>query len=254
MPAAMGRRRRSRTDRRHDSPQEIPIMAVYPTSPRDAFLNWCRDHIKVFALNPASIGLTPAQAATFSEAYQSAFDAVGAQGEARLAAQAATDTATAGVSSLRKSASDTVKLIKTYASTTNNPAVYALAQIPAPDAPSPVPAPGQPTNITVGVAPTSGAITLKWKCVNPPGASGTSYIVRRRTPGQTAFQFVGVTGKKSFTDGTFAAGPDRVEYTIQAQRSDKAGPVSNILVINFGAASMPVPGTAGRADGLKMAA
>lgn len=36
-------------------------------------------------------------------------------------------------------------------------------------------------------------------------------------------------------DSTFQAGPDKVEHTIQGQRSDSAGPLSNIFTINFGA-------------------
>ena len=43
-----------------------------------------------------------------------------------------------------------------------------------------------------------------------------------------------VTGKKNFTDTTFNAGPDSVQYTVQAQRSDSTGTVSNILQVNFG--------------------
>lgn len=229
-------------------------MAVYPLSPREDFINWCRDHVKVFNANAASIGLTPTQATGFSEAYDAAQAAVVAQAEAKQAAEAATETANAQVALLKKTASNTVKLIKTFAATTGNDSVYATAQIPAPDAPSPIPAPGQPTDITVGIQPGSGAITLKWKCENPPGASGTAYVIRRKIAGQSAFEFVGVTGKKSFTDTTFVAGPDSVNYTIQAQRSDKSGLVSQLLTINFGTPGSPVPSRISLGESLKMAA
>ena len=55
-------------------------------------------------------------------------------------------------------------------------------------------------------------------------------------PGATEFTFVGVTGTKKFTDKTFFAGPDFVEYTVQGQRSDQSGPVSEVFVVNFGQA------------------
>ena len=96
-----------------------------------------------------------------------------------------------------------------------------------------MPPPGQPTNITVSLTPITGALTLKWKCTNPTGAAGTSYIVRRMLPGG-AWEFIGVTGKKEFIDSTLIAGPDSVQYTVQAQRSDSSGPISEGLTVNFG--------------------
>jgi hypothetical protein len=82
----------------------------------------------------------------------------------------------------------------------------------------------------------TGAVKLSWKASNPSGTQGTSYIVRRTdTTGE--FVFVGVTGVKTFTDDTFFAGPDSVQYTVQGQRADSAGPVSAIFTINFGRSS-----------------
>jgi hypothetical protein len=218
-------------------------MATYPTSPREDFMTWCRDHVKPFTTNPTSVGLTPAQAQAFSETYGEALAAINTQSEARLAAETATQTANERVATMKRVASSTVKLIRAFATASTNPdAVYTAAQIPAPDAPSPVPPPGQPNMITVGIQPGSGAITLKWKCENPRGASGTSYVVRRMIGNTGRFEFVGVTGKKSFVDTTFAAGPDSVQYTVQAQRSDRSGPTSEPVIVNFGSMSSPVPG------------
>jgi hypothetical protein len=67
--------------------------------------------------------------------------------------------------------------------------------------------------------------------------------VRRRIPGETSFGFIGVTGTKTFTDSTFAAGPDTVEYTVQGARSGVSGPLSNIFLIRFGS------GEGGAGDG-----
>ena len=78
------------------------------------------------------------------------------------------------------------------------------------------------------------ALTLRWKASNPAGTSGTSYIIRRKLPSETQFQFIGVSGKKEFVDDTLIAGPDSVQYTVQGQRADSSGPLSPIFVVNFG--------------------
>lgn len=231
-------------------------MPTYPTSPRSDFFEWCQSHVDTFVSHASTIGLTTAQATAFKTAVINAIDADASQVAAKEAAKAATTTANTAVSALRRSAADTVRLIKAFAESTNNPAVYATAQIPPPATPSPLPPPGKPTDMNVAIAPATGAITLKFKCTNPAGAAGTAYIIRRRVGSSGPFEFVGVTGKKSFTDSTFIAGPDTVSYTVQAQRSDSAGPISDILVINFGAQNTVPPGarTSGVNNDLKMAA
>ncbi len=217
-------------------------MGTYPTSPRSAFLEWCAQHAGVFTDNATAIGLSAAQALAFKNAATVAVEADANQFAAKEAAKAATAAATMKTSDLRRIAGETVRVIKNFAETSNNPDVYILAQIPAPSAPSPLPPPGKPFDMIVGIEPGSGAITLRWKCDNPRGAAGTSYIVRRRTPDMADFEFVGVTGTKKFTDATFRAGPDAVMYTVQAQRSDSSGLASDILTINFGrSGGGPVP-------------
>jgi hypothetical protein len=211
-------------------------MGSYPTSPRSDFLAWCQAHVAVFTDRAATIGLTPAQAARFKSVVTSATDRLSAQTEARIAAKTATSQATESFRELRDVTGETVRVIKTFAETSNNPAVYDLAQIPPPAPPTPLPPPAQPTDVTVSVDATTGAIQLAWKATNPRGSSGTSYIIRRKLPTQTSFEFVGVTGVKRFNDNSFIAGPDSVQYTIQGQRSDTSGPVSAILTINFGRA------------------
>lgn len=215
-------------------------MGTYPTSPRSDFLNWCLAHVEPFTASAAAIGLSTQAAADFKTAAVQAQDAVLAQEQARQAAKAATDMADQALADLRKITAETVGTIKIFAESTRDPVVYVKAQIPPPAPPAPVPAPGQPKDMAVAIAPGTGAITLKWKCDNPANASGTSYVVRRKLPSQQTFEFLGVSGKKTFTDTTFTAGPDTVQYTVQAVRSDKSGPVSDILVLNFGAAPTAV--------------
>jgi hypothetical protein len=213
-------------------------MATYPTSPRADFLTWCQAHTSVFVDNAVNIGLTEIQAAAFQTAVEQAADAANAQQIAKNAAKSTTLTANDEFAALRKLAASAVRDIKTFADDTGNNNVYVLAQIPAPAAPSPLPPPAKPSDLTVELDPSSGSITLRWKANNPRGTSGTSYIIRRRLPAdpQGEFAFIGVTGTKKYVDATFIAGPDAVQYTVQGQRADSAGPLSDIFTVSFGRA------------------
>ncbi|MFN0012540.1 MAG: hypothetical protein ACKVS8_12950 [Phycisphaerales bacterium] len=211
-------------------------MASYPTSPRADFLAWAINHAPVFDAQEGNIGLSAQQVAAFQSALTAAQGTSVAFDNAKDIVAATADQNTAAFAALKKQASTCVRNIKNFAEDTNNPNVYALAQIPPPADPSTIAPPAKPTGMTVELDPSNGAITLRWKASNPKGAAGTSYIVRRRLPADPAgqFQFIGVTGVKKYTDNDFTAGPDAVQYTIQGQRSDKAGPLSDIFTISFG--------------------
>lgn len=217
-------------------------MGSYPTSPRAAFIAWCQGRAPTWVTNALSIGLSAERASEYETAVADAVAAIAAQETAHQAAKMATEAASASVSVLRTMTGENVKTIRAFAAVSSEPEnVYQLAQIPAPASPSPVPPPAQPTDIKVTIDPSSGALTLRWKASNPAGAAGTSYIVRRRAEGEPSFSFIGVTGSKSFTDETFIAGPDSVEYTVQGTRSGINGPLSSIFLVRFGA----LPGGAG---------
>lgn len=209
-------------------------MATYPTTPRSAFLAWCQTHVPIFVEHDSEIGLTEPQALSFQTAYNNAAAATAAQDAAISAAKAATAAANDKVAILRNSASLMTRLIRTYATAHNNPGVYTMAQIPPPADPSEAPPPAKPIELSVELNNASGALTLRWKASNPVGTTGTSYIIRRKLPSQSAFTFLGVSGEKRFVDNTFTAGPDSVQYTVQGQRADSAGPESDAFVINFG--------------------
>lgn len=221
-------------------------MGTYPTSPREDFLAWCTQHTDTFIDNAAAIGLTAAQATAFKTATTTAADALTAQGIARNAAEAATANTNLRFAELRAKAGEVVRSIRTFAENTNNPGVYVTANIPAPQPPQPAPPPAQPFDLAIAIDASTGAPILSWKASNPPNTQGTSYIIRRRTSAAGPFEFVGVTGVKKFTDNTFFAGPDMVQYTVQGQRADQAGPVSPIFTVNFGR----LPGAGGGDGGL----
>jgi len=210
-------------------------MGTYPTSPRSAFLEWCQVHDPIFTAHAADIGLTVEQAAAFKAKMQAAAANALAQETAKQAAKTATQNATQAFKQLRTSAGDAVRSIRSFAELADDPyEVYSLAQIPPPSEPTPQPPPAQPTDLTVTLDASEGSVTLRWKASNPAGTAGTCYIIRRKLPTDTEFQFLGVSGNKEFVDNTLVAGPDSVQYTVQGQRSDQSGPVSPVFTVNFG--------------------
>ncbi|GDX99857.1 hypothetical protein LBMAG48_22610 [Phycisphaerae bacterium] len=210
-------------------------MGSIPTSPRAAVQAYCTAHIVPFTSNATAIGLTTAQATEFATLTTGYVQAAGDAEAARIAAATATENATAAYNAMRRSLSRAVSDIRDFASDAADPQeVYNLAQIPARQDPSAVPAPGQPRDVSVAIIAASGELELSWKSSNPPGTTGTAYIVRRRLPTETVFSFVGVTGERKFVDSTFIAGPDNVEYTVQAQRGGLSSPLSEIFLIRFG--------------------
>ncbi len=210
-------------------------MATYPTSPRIEFLQWCQEHADTFVDNAAAIGVNPADAEAFSSLTDGTAAAETTQGQAQQAAKVATQQVNQSYDQLRTAAGDIVRSIRAYAELQADPnAVYNTAQIAPPAPPTPAPPPAQPTDLTVALEPQTGELMLMWKATNPTGTQGTSYIIRRKLPGESEFSFVGVSGKKKFVDSTLYAGPDTVQYTVQGQRSDLAGPVSQVFLVSFG--------------------
>jgi|GEM_PF-2745679 len=84
------------------------------------------------------------------------------------------------------------------------------------------------------------------------GTAGTSYLVRRRLPGERAFTLLGVTGQKRFVDETIPAGMRQVEYTVQGQRGKRTGALSQIFFVSIGqgdAAGEKVEGASANTNG-----
>jgi hypothetical protein len=209
-------------------------MAIVPTRTQD-LVNWYSDHALVWQSAFAAIGLSVQQSTAFANMSVQLADKFAAQRAAEAAAKNATQELADTKRDARRLAGDLIAVIKGFAANQPKPnEIYILADLPVPSTPAPLPPPGRPFEMSVGINPASGAIQLKWKVVNPAGSSGTTYIVRRRVGATGEFAFVGVTGTKEFIDTTFNAGPDSVQYTVQGQRSTTAGPVSDILTINFG--------------------
>jgi hypothetical protein len=207
-------------------------MGTYPRD-RQEFLNWCESHQPVWEANAAAIGLTTAQTAAFKGATTTMRSRVTAQTTAKEAAKSATDAVVEQERTLRNSASDLVRAIRSFAENGNNPNVYTIAQIPPPQASSPVPPPGQPTDFKVELNP-SGSITIKWKAKHPEGSDRVVYFVQRKLAGAANFALLGGTGDKFYEDDTLPSGSDGATYIVTAQRGQVSGPPSQQFTVTFG--------------------
>nr|MCU0689420.1 hypothetical protein [Phycisphaerales bacterium] len=143
----------------------------------------------------------------------------------------------------RTAASAGVKSIRTFAEQQPNPqAIYGQALIPAPKVPNFGVPPGQPGSPRIELDAATGALDIRFECNNPPGLSGTVYIVARRsvsTSGGGTFgpwQQVAVTSVKRFIDSSLVAGTPAVQYQITAQRGSIVGTPSLPILVSFGRA------------------
>jgi hypothetical protein len=150
----------------------------------------------------------------------------------RNQAKAATFTLKQAIEEMTRAGSDCIKKIKGAAS--QDPSIYAIAEIPAPATPSPVGAPGKPSNFKVTLSET-GELILGWTNTNPRGGGGTVYQVSRKLPGGD-FVIIGSTGQKKFTDSTLPANAGPVTYRVVGQRSTVQGEAAQFTV-SFGVGS-----------------
>lgn len=209
-------------------------MGVVPTN-RLAKIEFYEARIAPWTTNATAIGLTAASVTALGTATVNARKAYDDHIAAQAAAKAATQAYYDSVREMHKApgaGADMIQTIKTFAQTTDNPNVYVLAQIPAPQAPSTPPPPGTPFELSVGLLG-DGSLQLKWKCSNPAGTTGTIYEVRRALAGGS-MQFIGASGVKSFVDDLLPSGAATpVTYQITAVRSTARGNPAQFLV-NFG--------------------
>lgn len=163
-------------------------MSSIPTSPRPAVLAWCQSRYQNFLNRAEDIGLTIDQANTFKADTLVCATAFAARDAAKAAFEATVENSREKYSAMRRSMGGCVRSVRVFADINNDPNVYVLAQVPPPQDPSAVPPPGQPMDLNVELLSPTGAVQLRWKSNNPPGSQGTSYIVRRKMPGEAVFR------------------------------------------------------------------
>lgn len=185
------------------------------------------NHNPVWQSVAAGIGTTPGAVTALQTKTLAARNAYNAQQLLLDQAKAATQTFNDAVAAMTRAGSDIIKQVKAKAATDGN-AVYTLALLPVPATPAPLPPPGTPTDFAAALNP-DGSLTLRWKCANPAGSSGTIYQLARSV-GDGPFAAVGGTGTKTFVDNTLPAGAATVTYQVQAVRSTAAGTAAQFLV------------------------
>lgn len=214
-------------------------------------LQFCESHWPVWLAQFAGLGVSQLQIQNFKQLTQAARTAFDAAQAAKQAARAAVTNQDQALRAAITNAADLIRVIKSYAELTNNPdAVYALAQIPSPSAPTPALAPTRPINIRLQLE-SNGGLTIQWKAApNSPAtpdldesSSGVTYSIYRRLPGESAMRIVGtatpprtgaVRGYASWTDNDIPAGSNGITYAIQGARGELAGPTSDAFVVTLG--------------------
>lgn len=215
-------------------------MAIVPDS-RIEKVQFYEAHVPPWTANAAAIGLGPTQMDGFTPLVTAARTAYDAMITARDASKAATLNFHNKVEAMHAGAgagADVIRDIKNHALSSADPNVYVLAQIPPPAPPSPAPAPGTPFDFSVSLLQ-NGALGLSWKCSNPSGTMGTIYEVKRKV--SQAFEYVGSSGTRSFTDETLPAGASPVIYQITAVRSTvKGNPAQFTVSFGVGGGEMTI--------------
>jgi hypothetical protein len=200
-------------------------------------------HYPVWEGSFAAIGLSSQTVLAIKNATSQARASYDAAGAARQASKGATTQSNNDIGSMRELVAEAVKAIRLFAETTDNPNVYAKAEIPPPAPPTPARPPTQPVEMRAVIDPT-GSLTLNWKVGPVPAGqnldastSGVLYLIKRRLAGQATFTFVGaaeparsgVRGVSSFTDEQLPAGSNNVQYTVQGRRSVGGGGTGGLL-------------------------
>lgn len=235
-------------------------MAVLP-SKKSELLAFITTRADTWVDKAAEIGLSSAQANKVKSDLEAAVGAFEDADVARAAAKSATMDSDLAIADLRTSAADAVKTIRNFAERSNDPGVYALAQIPAPGTRGPSLPPGQPTDLRATLEP-GGAITLNWKATNPGSVSRVVYLIGRRLDAQTTFTTIDFVGGKEFTDATLPLGTRTATYLITPRAGGLTGPASAQFTVQFGVApggttiitTMSASSSDSAAQGVKLAA
>lgn len=205
-----------------------------------AMIQWFEQRLTDWAADPTGIGLTGEQIITLGSQVTAARASYNAAQQARNASKSATVVFHDDSGTLRSFGGDLIKTIKAFAEATDNPGVYADADVPPPAPPTPRGAPGMPTDITTALT-NLGAIEIKWKADNAAASSGAFFVVRRKLDDETQWTTVGQTGAKAFSDETVPLGTTRAIYTIIPKRGELVGPASAQFAVQFGVEDPPQP-------------
>ncbi len=205
-------------------------MAVLPPS-RIGRIEFFEARLAQWAANAVGIGVQPAAVASLQALVTAARAAFNAQQTQAATAKASTATFHVKADDMAEFGGDLIKTIKAFAETSNNPNVYALANVPAPAAPTPAGPPVAPTSLDATMN-ADGSITLKWK-----GSleARQFFSIWRTLPGQGAATQIGSIAAKEFLDSSVPRGLTQVVYSVRAHRDTLISEPSDNIVVYFGA-------------------
>ncbi len=195
-------------------------MGVIPRS-REEQIQWFRTREALWTANATAIGLTAAQMTAFKPLLLAAEEKLDDALAARAASKAATTEYYNASNTMVATGRALVATIKAFAEASNNPNVYAQAQIDPPAPPSPAPPPTAPENLTGSILPT-GQVTLKWEALTSGPTSGIFFIVSRKRAGEASFTTLGGTQERAFLDPSPDICAGEVLYQVRAQRGNQA--------------------------------
>jgi len=185
--------------------------------------------------SPESFGLSPSDAAAYqslSDIYIASYEVANAPGTRTKGTVIAKNDARAA---LRAMASTLARKINGTATVTDAQKIGLGLSVPG--APTAVAELGKPDQCSFALE-VSGALRLKWKCVNAR-ATGTVYLVSRQiesiagervTGADREMKFLGISRKRRFVDLTLPAGTSQMVYQIQAVRSTAVGEAATFNV------------------------
>jgi hypothetical protein len=192
------------------------------------------------------IGLTVQQVTVLEQAIIQARAALTERDLTRAVAKSATENYHNVGRQLSDLASDAIKAIKLKAALNNDPNVYVLANIPAPQPPTPPPPPQPPTDF-IADPNADGTVTLKWK---GSVANQTFFSIYRKL-GSGEWMNLGSTALKTFTDQTIPSPvPSLVLYQVRSQRQNVVSAPSSTAGVAYGAGGqgVAIAGFVGESD------
>lgn len=206
-------------------------MTVIPPNKAD-MISFFASRLPVWTENAAQIGLSQQAVGQLSALLNNAQSLLAEQAARDAEKRAATAASNQAADALRAAGAGDLATIKAFAKSTNNPAVYTLAQIPAPAAPTPAAPPTMPYDLVADID-NNGDVVLTFKSDNAQSHTGVFFVVRRKLAGQSAFTLVGTSGVKSFTDKAIPQGTTSAVYNITAKRGDLSSPTSENIYVPF---------------------
>lgn len=187
----------------------------------DGKITFFKAHVGRWMEHAGQIGTTPEEIALLQAEVDAARLALIEQSAAQDAARSATLRMNLAIEQMSRRGAMIVGQIRA-AARRGGDQVYTLAVIPPPESASTIAPPGDPTAFTSDIDQV-GWLTLRWKCKNPRGSSGTMYQVTRQLDGAGPFDHLATVGKKVFVDRSIPLGTKFANYAVQAIRSTRVG-------------------------------